>query len=80
MEKSEFNKLFGKHVKMMRLDRGWSQRDLAAKLGNNYQNISELERGQFSPSLHLTYRLCNSFEITITEFLSEFNVTFDRRN
>lgn len=69
MEKSEINKLFGAHIKKLRHDRGWSQRDLAAKMGNDYQNISAIERGQYTPTIIIIARLANSFEMSISQIL-----------
>jgi transcriptional regulator with XRE-family HTH domain len=69
MEKSEINKLFGAHIKNLRQVRGWSQRDLAAKMGNDYQNISALERGKYTPTLIVLMRLAQSFEIKISELI-----------
>lgn len=70
MDKTAINKVFGTHIKQLRQDRGWSQRDLAAKMGNDYQNISSLERGEYTPTLHAIYRLSLVFEITVVELLA----------
>jgi putative transcriptional regulator len=45
---------------MLRAERGISRRDLSAALGVHYQTIGYLERGEFSPSLHLalTFKGC----------------------
>lgn len=72
MEKGAFDKKFGLFVKKKRIAFGWSQADLAAKVGNNYQNISRLERGEVSPTLFWCYKLANAFEMDMESMIREF--------
>jgi DNA-binding XRE family transcriptional regulator len=50
---------------MLRVERGVSRRDLADALGVHYQTIGYLERGEFSPSLHLALRIAAYFEVPV---------------
>ena len=43
-------------VAMLRAERRISRRELAEALGVHYQTIGYLERGEYSPSLHLALR------------------------
>jgi DNA-binding XRE family transcriptional regulator len=52
-------------VAMLRAERGISRRDLAEALGVHYQTIGYLERGEFSPSLHLALRIAAYFEVSV---------------
>jgi DNA-binding XRE family transcriptional regulator len=52
-------------IAMMRAERGISRRQLAAALGVHYQTVGYLERGQFSPSLHLALRIGAYFEVPL---------------
>jgi DNA-binding XRE family transcriptional regulator len=52
-------------VAMLRVERGISRRDLAEALGVHYQTIGYLERGEFSPSLHLALRIAAYFDVPI---------------
>jgi len=52
-------------VAMLRAERGISRRDLAEALGVHYQTIGYLERGEFSPSLHLALRIAAYFEVPV---------------
>lgn len=52
-------------VAMLRAERGISRRELAEALGVHYQTIGYLERGEFSPSLHLTLRIAAYFEVPV---------------
>lgn len=72
MEKTQFNIIFGKFIRVKRLDYGWSQADLATKLGHNYQNVSRLERGGISPTLFWCYSLADAFEMSFIQLIKEF--------
>lgn len=69
--KKQFDQQFGLFVKKKRLERGWSQADLAEKVGNNYQNISRLERGEISPTLFWCYKLADAFGVDLLDLLKE---------
>lgn len=69
----QFDKQFGLFVKKKRLANNWSQADLASKVGNNYQNISRLERGEISPTLFWCYKLTKAFNMDISDLLKEFD-------
>lgn len=52
-------------IAMLRAERGISRRQLAEALGVHYQTIGYLERGEFSPSLHLALRIARYFEVSV---------------
>lgn len=52
-------------IAMLRAERGVSRRDLAEALGVHYQTIGYLERGEYSPSLHLALRIAEYFEVSV---------------
>ena len=52
-------------IAMLRAERGVSRRQLADALGVHYQTIGYLERGEYSPSLHLALRLAAYFEVPV---------------
>lgn len=52
-------------IAALRADRGVSRRDLASALGVHYQTIGYLERGEYSPSLHLALRIAEFFEVPL---------------
>ena len=58
---SQFDKQFGLYVKKKRLELKLSQADLASRVGNNYQNVSRLERGEISPTLFWCFKLAEAF-------------------
>lgn len=67
----QFNKQFGQYVKKKRLELNWSQAELASKVGNNYQNISRMERGEISPTLFWCYKLAAAFELNLSDLIKE---------
>ena len=52
-------------VAMLRAERRISRRELAEALGGHYQTIGYLERGEYSPSLHLALRIAAYFDVPV---------------
>lgn len=52
-------------IAMLRAERAISRRQLAEALGVHYQTIGYLERGEYSPSLHLALRIAEYFEVPV---------------
>ena len=52
-------------IAMLRAERKISRRQLAEALGVHYQTVGYLERGEFSPSLHLALRIAELFEVPL---------------
>jgi putative transcriptional regulator len=50
---------------VLRAERGLSRQQLAEAIAVNYQTIGYLERGDYSPSLELAFRLSEFFELPI---------------
>lgn len=48
-------------LKVLRAERGWSQAELAEKLGVARQSINAVETGKFDPSLPLAFRIARLF-------------------
>ena len=57
-------------IAVLRAERGLSRRDLAEALGVNYQTVGYIERGEYSPSLELTFRLSELFDLPIEAIFS----------
>ncbi|PRD41663.1 transcriptional regulator [Phyllobacterium phragmitis] len=54
-------------IQELRLQKNWSQADLAALLKVSRQTINALERGRYDPSLPLAFSIARLFELTIEE-------------
>lgn len=52
-------------IAMLRAERGISRRDLSEAVGVHYQTIGYLERGEYSPSLHLALKIADYFEVPV---------------
>ncbi|WP_017590637.1 helix-turn-helix transcriptional regulator [Nocardiopsis ganjiahuensis] len=52
-------------IAMLRAERNVSRRQLAEALGVHYQTVGYLERGEYSPSLHLALRIAKYFEVPV---------------
>ena len=52
-------------IAMLRAERGISRRQLSEAVGVHYQTIGYLERGEYSPSLHLALEIARYFEVPV---------------
>ncbi len=55
---------------MIRAERGISRRELSEAVGVHYQTIGYLERGEYSPSLHLALKIADYFEVPVEVIFS----------
>lgn len=69
-------------IALLRAEQGVSRRELADALGVHYQTIGYLERGEYSPSLHLALRIAAYFDlpVEIVFSLDPFPRISDRRD
>ena len=57
-------------IAMLRAERGISRRQLSEAVGVHYQTIGYLERGEYSPSLHLALKIAEYFEVPVEVIFS----------
>jgi putative transcriptional regulator len=63
-------------LKVLRVERDWSQAQLADLLDVSRQTINALETGKYDPSLPLAFKIAAMFECKIEDvFLPEFKRT-----
>ena len=56
----------------LRAEQGWSQADLAGKVGVSRNSINAVENGKFDPSLPLAFKIVEVFGLKIEDvFLRE---------
>ncbi|HIV56594.1 MAG TPA: helix-turn-helix transcriptional regulator [Candidatus Stackebrandtia faecavium] len=55
---------------MLRAERAITRRQLSDALGVHYQTIGYLERGEYSPSLHLALRIAEHFQVDVEVIFS----------
>ena len=51
----------------LRTARGWSQGELAERLGVSRQTVNALERGKYDPSLPLAFKIARLFGLRIED-------------
>ncbi len=52
-------------IAVLRKERGISRKDLADKIGVNFQTVGYLEREEYNPSLDLAFRISECFALPI---------------
>jgi len=56
---------FAENTKRLRKEKGWSQTELAERIGAHLAHISRVEAGKYLPSLDTAIKLANVFEVSI---------------
>ena len=54
-------------LKVLRGEHGWSQQQLAERLGVSRQSVNAIETGKYDPSLPLAFRIADIFAMPIEE-------------
>lgn len=67
--------LFGARLRELRVARGFTQPDIAARVGTSASNISDLERGIKVPTLTTVARLADALECNVSDLVG----VLDRR-
>ncbi|MDQ6768344.1 MAG: helix-turn-helix transcriptional regulator [Candidatus Eremiobacteraeota bacterium] len=62
-------------LRVLRAERGWSQADLAERLGVSRQTAHAMETGKYAPSLPLAFRVARAFGLSIEDIFE-----FDEEN
>ncbi len=68
-KKSFLSEDFPEKLKHLRKNRGWSQGQLAKKIGADPNRISRYERGVIWPTLELIVRIAAAFEVSLDYLL-----------
>jgi putative transcriptional regulator len=59
-------------IRVLRAEKGWSQAELAEKVGVSRNSINAVENGKFDPSLPLAFKIADMFELKVEDvFLRE---------
>ena len=54
-------------IRLLRAEKGWSQAELADRVGVSRNSINSVENGKFDPSLPLAFRIADAFDLTVEE-------------
>ncbi len=72
----DLSRVVGARLRVLRLQNGWGQTDLARKLGLKRRGyVSNLEAGRKMPSLDLIVRIADLFGVTTDYLLSDNEIT-----
>ena len=52
-------------LRVLRAEHGWSQQDLADRLGVSRQSVNAIEKGRYDPSLPLAFAIADLFALPI---------------
>ncbi len=58
-------------LRVLRAVRGWTQADLAARLGISRNSANAIENGKFDPSLPLAFRIARLFDLPIEQVFED---------
>ncbi len=70
--KAQFTKKLAKHIKRIRKEKKITQEQLAFDAGLNSAYVGHLERGIYSPTLYVIWKISQALKINLTEFLKGF--------
>ena len=66
----DVRKKFGKRLRALREERGWSQEEFADRAGLHRTYVSAVERGVRNPTLSVLERLAKALGIKLSELLA----------
>ena len=58
-------------IRALRGERGWSQGELASRLGVSRQTVNAIETGRYDPSLPLAFRVARLFDRRIEDIFRD---------
>ena len=70
----------GARIRKLRRGLGLSQEALAGRAGLHWTYLSDLERGQQTPTLDVVNRLARALGVTLAEFFRPLDEPFRRRS
>lgn len=63
--KSRFQSPFARKIKMLRIEHGISQKDLAGELGISRSCLANYETGKRQPDMDMLIRIANKFQVLV---------------
>ena len=58
-------------MKVARVEKGWTQQDLADRIGATRQTIGLIEKGEYNPTLALCVRIAKALNRTLNQLFWE---------
>ncbi|MBQ3642134.1 helix-turn-helix transcriptional regulator [bacterium] len=60
----DVKKIFGQRLKLLRVERGYTQESLAEQINLNPRQISKIETGDHLPSASTIDKICDTLDVT----------------
>jgi len=70
--KDQLNKKIGLRIVELRTQKGWSQSELARKLGKDRQALEKLENGKVNPTLYSLNQVATALDISLSDLFDTF--------
>ena len=67
----DIRKKFGKRLRQLREERGWSQEEFADRAGLHRTYVSAVERGVRNPTLSVLERLARALGVSLNHLLGD---------
>lgn len=61
----------GENIKRIRIDKGLTQRDLAAKLQITQQSIAQYENGKRIPKIYTARKIADALQVNVNEIITD---------
>lgn len=71
--RKQFTRKLALHLRAVREEKGLTQEDLAFKAGVNTAYYSHLERGIYSPTMFVIWRIAQALDLKIEQFMKGFD-------
>ncbi len=71
MTKADFQVLIGRRIKVLRLEKGLSQRQLAFNCNKDPQSLERVENGKSCPTVFYIKELCDALNVSLADFFAE---------
>jgi transcriptional regulator with XRE-family HTH domain len=65
MQDQDLRQAFGKRLKELRKQKGWTQKELANKLDIRYSHLNKYENGMHAPPLEKLIQLTDLFDVSL---------------
>lgn len=70
MEREDIAKNLGNNIKKYRLEKGFSQENLALRAGIHPAYLGRLERGEKCPTLDTVFKICDALSVPVADVVS----------
>lgn len=69
---SDFGKILGERIRSIRRRKGYSQEELGFRASCSTSFISDIERGEKSPTIETLHKITDALDVSLEEFFFKF--------